>query len=215
MPAKLEIFFRMTWLFLKRFLNGIEELFQPVAEDRAAVYGEIGKKCVENGNINEAVSSLGTALELNSTDVEARYKLGLALLKKSAWDDAIDCFKKVIALHAAGFSKNGLKVGDVYYRIALCYDKKGEIDNAIENCKEALKAYPEHTEAHYRLGTLYDKRKMHERSVQSYQRAIELNPRKSKYYYSLGLAYDGTGNHTKAIDSFRQAMEAEETEAVA
>lgn len=215
MPAKLEIFFGMVWLFVKRFLDGIEELFQPAAEDRAAIYGRIGKKCVENGNINEAVSSLSAALELNATDVEARYKLGLALLKKSAWDDAIDCFKKVISLHAAGFSKNGLKIGDLYYRIALCYDKKGEIDKAMENCKEALKTSPDHTEAHYRLGTLYDKRKMHEYSVQSYQKAIDLNPRKSKYYYSLGLAYDGNGEHTRAIDSFRQAMEAEETEAVA
>ncbi len=210
MLAKAEILLRIIGLTVKRFLNWVEKAFQPTPGERAAIYGTVGKKCADRGQVAEAISSLKTAIGLAPSDMEAHYKLGLAYSRKGSWDEAIESYSKAIELKGENGRGNGLDMAAVHYRLALCQDKKADLDQAIKSCLESLKISPERAEVHYRLGSLHDRKKKHGQSIKAYHKAIELDPCRAKYHYSLGLAYDGDGQHEKAIDSFRHAMEAEE-----
>ncbi len=210
MLAKAEILLRIIGLSVGRFLSWVEKAFQPTPGERAAIYGMVGKKCADRGQVAEAIASLKTALDLTPSDMEAHYKLGLAHGKKGSWDEAIASYNRVIELKGENGNGNGLDISAVHYRLALCHDKKNDFDEAINSCRESLKISPERPEVHYRLGSLYDRKKNHGHSIKAYRKAIELDPNKAKYHYSLGLAYDSNDEHKKAIDSFRHAMEAEE-----
>ena len=109
MLAKAEILLRIIGLSVGRFLNWVEKAFQPTPGERAAIYGTVGKKCADRGQVTEAIASLKTALDLAPSDIEAHYKLGLAYGRKGSWDEAIASYTEVLKLK--GENGNGNVVG--------------------------------------------------------------------------------------------------------
>lgn len=210
MLAKAEILLRIIGLSIKKFLDWVEKAFQPTPGERAVIYGMVGKKCVDRGQVAEAIASLKTAIDFTPSDVEAHYKLGIAYSRKGSWDEAIASYTEALKLEGGNGRGNGLDTAAIHYRLAMCHDKKDNLDDAIKSCLESLEVSSERAEVHYRLGSLQDRKKKHGQSIKAYHKALELDPRRAKYHYSLGLAYDGNGQHEKAIDCFRHAMEAEE-----
>lgn len=212
MLAKGEIFLRVAGLAIAKFLNWVELMFKFSSQDRAAIYRVVGKKCIDRGNLDEAILSLKTAIDLNASnpDPENYFKLGLAHSKKGSWDDALESFGSSLEYFNGNHGGKDFDKAEIHYRIAVCYDKKDLIDEAIGSCRNSLEISSERAEVHFRLGSLYDKKKEHDRSIKAYKTAIEIDPQRAKYYYSLGLAYDAGGNHEDAIDSLRKAMEVEE-----
>jgi superkiller protein 3 len=212
MIAKVEIMIRMFGLAFKDFLEWIEQIFQPKPQVQAMIYSQVGKKYADKGQIDYALDSLKTAIELNPSDVEAYYKLGLVYIKEELWNDAISCYKKILSFEPRNIQSKNVDMAEVYYHLGWAYNKKGTINKAMDSYKKSLKFSSEQSEVCYRLGLLYDRRKMYKQAINVYEKAIELNPRTPKYYYSLGLTYDAKGDRKKAIDSFHKAMEAEEIE---
>ena len=61
MLAKIEILLQMLGLAFKRFLEGVEQLFQPRSLDRATIYSKVGEKYADRGQVDQAISSLKSA----------------------------------------------------------------------------------------------------------------------------------------------------------
>ena len=210
MEGRIEIVVFKLGLMVKKFLEWLEQMFQSEPREEAEIYSKVGKKCIDKGQLDKAMDSLKTAINLNPSDIGSYYKLGMVFIQKELWDDAIACYKKIIKL-GHGKTKSGDSNGkDIYLNLGLAYTKKNIINEAINSYKKSLKNYPEQPEVYYRVGLLYGRKKMFDRAIDVYERAIELSPQTAKYYYSLGLTYDSKGERTKAIDAFRKAMEIEE-----
>jgi tetratricopeptide (TPR) repeat protein len=84
--------------------------------------------------------------------------------------------------------------------------KKGFIEEAIKEYKEALRIKPGNQEALYNLGAVYHHKGMLDEAISFYKKAVQLNP----YYFlarsNLGVAYAEKGEYDRAIRELKGAV---------
>lgn len=141
MLAKIEILLQMLGLAFKRFLEGIEQLFQPKSLDQATIYSKVGEKYADKGRMDQAIVSLKTAIKLNPSGGGAYYKLGLAYSEKGLWDEAITCYKRILKLEPNGSQSTAFDKAEIYTRLGLAYNKKDMIDKAISSYRKSVKIF--------------------------------------------------------------------------
>lgn len=88
------------------------------------------------GSLDKAISEYVEVLKAAPEDAGAAFYLGSAYLEKGNADDAIEVFK-----HALLFAEGPL-LKDIYNGIGGSYMKKGQIEEAAANYREALKIDP-------------------------------------------------------------------------
>lgn len=201
MSAKLEILFATVAILVKKLLDWVEDLFKLKSNDEAKIYSQVGQKHADRGNLDDAISSLKKALELDPQDKEASFKLARSCAKKGLLDDAVVYYRKALG---------GRRDAEIHYHLGLIYSRKKNVNFAIDAYSKSIELGPEMPDAYFRLALILDGQKNHKDAIGLYEKAIALNPDESKYYYSCGLAYDADNQHEKAIECFRKAMETEE-----
>ncbi len=97
------------------------------------------------------------------------------------------------------------KTFGVNYRKAVhCFDTArdfetiGEIDNAINNYKEAIDKKPDYSDAFYSLGNIYLNLGKNNEAIEAYLGTIKHDPEHSDAFYNLGLVYQ---NQNKLQDA--------------
>jgi len=78
---------------------------------------------------------------------------------------------------------------EVHCMAGYDFERKGQLDQAIESYKKALEVWPEYAHAHYNLGHVYRRQKKLDLATQEFQRAIDGDPRYPGAHYNLGLLY--------------------------
>jgi tetratricopeptide (TPR) repeat protein len=79
------------------------------------------------------------------------------------------------------------------------YEKKGMLDEALSEFKQAIALDPDYARAHYNLATVYAEKERWDEAIREYTRAIELKPDYADTHNNLAVAYGVKGNHTLAI----------------
>ena len=95
------------------------------------------------------------------------------------------------------------------------FTKKGEIQQAIEYCRNLLMAEPADTKLHIRLGDLYldwhldvyQAKQYIDEAITEYQKAAEILIDNGEIYYKIGLALYYKGELDKAINYFNIAID--------
>lgn len=98
------------------------------------------------------------------------------------------------------------------------FRKTGNIQKAIEACKNAISEDENNTELHIKLGDLYMERHLDIRqarlyadeAVTEYQRALETSIDSSEIYYKIGIAFYYKRELDKAINYFKLALDRDE-----
>ena len=85
-----------------------------------------------------------------------------------------------------------------HYLLAVAYDQKGEIDEAIAKLEETKIIIPQDSGIAFQLGLLYWRKEDIEKSENEFKRAIDLSPDYSNARYMLGLVYSQKGERNKA-----------------
>ncbi len=86
-------------------------------------------------------------------------------------------------------------------------DKKtGYLQTAEVEMKEALRLYPQNTEAIFGLGELYTTTKQYDKALENYLLAREINPGDSKAVNNLGNTYFRMGDYQKAFETLKEAV---------
>lgn len=70
MWVKIEIFFHLFLDFIKKSFDWFEKAFRLAPKDQAAIYRKIGKKYVETRRVDEAISVLDKAKDINPQNAE-------------------------------------------------------------------------------------------------------------------------------------------------
>jgi tetratricopeptide (TPR) repeat protein len=132
-------------------------------------------------------------------DVESTTKEADALLNLGKYNEAIECYDKVIKInsnHAGAWNNKGLALGNLgkYNEAIECYDKVIEINSnhagAWNNKGQALGNLGKYNEA-----------------IECYDKVIEIDHDNADAINAKGLALDGLGNHTVAIPYYDKATE--------
>ncbi len=139
------------------------------------------------------------AVALRPESAGSRINLGLALMDKGRFDEAIACYRKAIELDPT------LAIAHSDLGIALL--DKGQTDLAIVSFRKAVELDPKDALAHDGLGDAQSEKGQLEEAIASYREAIEIEPKFAMAHNSLGFALVRNGQTDQAIASYRTAIE--------
>ncbi|MBI3397706.1 MAG: tetratricopeptide repeat protein [Deltaproteobacteria bacterium] len=125
--------------------------------------------------------------------------LGVAYANKKLYDEAIRHFKMAI--------RNGSGLQEVHhYNLALAYQDKGVIEEAVFEFTEAIKLKPDYADARYRLGILYKDMGMTEKAEAELKKAVEYVPDRDTFRNSLGNIYLLQKRYSLALEEYKMAL---------
>ncbi len=82
---------------------------------------------------------------------------------------------------------------NIHNNLGVIYQKRGEVERAIEEFKLAVIINPAYADAYFNLGNMYYQTQQWENTVQSYQKAVELNPNLWQAHQNLAALYSSQG----------------------
>lgn len=143
---------------------------------------------------NDAVKSLEMVLELEPTNEEAYYNLGMIAFKENNFIRAKECFLKTINLN------NEYK--EVYFDLASCFEALNEYENAIEFIDIYLETYPYNENAWYNRGVFLSAINKKEKALSSLDFALAINDKFAQAWFNKGIIVAELGRVHFALKCF-------------
>ena len=95
------------------------------------------------------------------------------------------------------------------------YGYAGQLSQAIDAYRQALRFNPQYEGGWYNLGVAYAKAGQYPRSIEAFRQCLHINPQSKEAWSNLGLVYNGAEQYPQAIDAFRQALQIDAQDAEA
>jgi tetratricopeptide (TPR) repeat protein len=86
------------------------------------------------------------------------------------------------------------------------FDELGLLQDAVEACRNTLRAKPDCALAHHNLGLAYGRLGRPRDAASEFEQALRINPTQTGTQYDLGVAYEEMGMLQEAIDAYRKAL---------
>ena len=102
-----------------------------VSDARVDEHRNLGIAFYKTGMLDEAMREFRRVTELRETDAEARFFIGLALMRQNRWPDAVQAFREVVAQPGARPA--------AYHNLAHALERLGRYDEARAALDGALK----------------------------------------------------------------------------
>ncbi len=140
-----------------------------------------------------------TTIGANPDCLLAQNNLGLRLLERERFDEAIVCFRKALEI-------GGDYCGLAHYNLALALAARGNREEAIAHYRKVLQVRPDYAEAHYNLGLALAGLGNLDGAMACFRKALKLNPRDAKAHKGLGAALASRGRLHEATTHYRKAL---------
>jgi protein O-mannosyl-transferase len=179
---------------------GAYELMQGKSEIRSPNGGPAGLLSGFGTRISALFRASGFGLRISYGAGCAAIVLCMALTRQQIgyWRDTEALFR-----HAREVTKNNYAVPA---NLGIVYSRRGQLDEAIREYREALRLNPFYALAHYNLGNALFQKGQVDEAIQHYQESIRLLPMYVEPYNNLGLALAQKGQTDEAIRQFKQAV---------
>jgi tetratricopeptide (TPR) repeat protein len=146
------------------------------------------------------------ALEMNPNDMDARYLLGVSLLREKSYKEALSHLIKVYPSRAGE--------AEINYNIGLAYAGAGELQKAFEHYRKvdeinAIEARDRfHLDmAFYNIGMSYQRDGKLDEALRAYQEAIQIDPEKASAYCAKGEVLYQKKDYNGALESLKRCRE--------
>ncbi len=124
--------------------------------------------------------------------------LGAARVQAAYWRDSETLWRHTIAITPDNFL--------AHYNLGCALYDEGRVDEAIAECREALRLNPDYADAHYNLGNALDHQGHTAEAIAEYREALRLNPNYADACYNLGNALYQQGRVVEAVALYRDAV---------
>jgi Flp pilus assembly protein TadD len=131
-----------------------------------------------SGDYDAAVRYFNAVIEARHDDADAHNYLGLAYLKQSRVEDAVDCF--VMATHFRP------TFAEAHYNLALAAQRRGEHREAAAHLERAISCRADYAEAHNALGVSALELGNPQQAAAHFEQAIALKPDYARARSNLG-----------------------------
>ena len=193
----------------------------------------VGQLAMSEGRYEAAISDFRQALQLDSTDIAARFRLGMALRKNRMFDEAMSQFETVAKVDAefpglalergllyetSGRSEEALKAfedalakaptdPDLMLRVGCGKVAAGRPKEAEALLRKVLEQRPMSAETHHCLGRaqLLESTNL-ALALRTLERAVELDPYRPEYYLYVGWAANEAGRIAVAEQALKKAL---------
>lgn len=149
---------------------------------------QAGKIYVRMGEPREAIEQFRKAIRLDPRFVEARHRLGAALLAQGDAADALRALRR-----ADSISSGYRKAYEIWYAEGQAMEQLGTPEDALRKYRDAAEARPNFAAAHNAAGKILLDRGDYEEAIRCFVRAIGIDPR-TEYVRNLQLAFSKKGS---------------------
>lgn len=155
---------------------------------------------LNNGNFDQAITSLNRSLSLNPDYYLAFNALGLAYSMKGNMQESIKYFQKCLAINPT-FSEARNNLGAVYQELGFLDKAEHEFRIAAKDMNYNSRELP-----YYNLARLYMAQEKLQEALEFVQKTLEINKDMAMAYNLKGLIHEKSDDFDQAIESYSQAV---------
>lgn len=197
------------------------------------VYNNYGNLIRDEGRIKESIICYNKALDIDPDFFEGKVNLGFALALKGDYKGAIKFFEEAEVINSenlllyhywslvlsiqgqdeASFYKI-LKVltldpknSEAHISLAMFFEKKGQIDNAIKEINKAMETKTLNYVDIHHLAVLYHYNGEYDNADKYLNKLIDMDSTNPKAWYNKGINFEEMGNYEEAEICFNKAVE--------
>ncbi len=148
----------------------------------ALLYLDFCRRSADECRLAEAEKYARKAVEIKPDFREAKNTLGVVLVHRKKYDEAIAVLQPLAEDILYQTPENA------WGNLGWAYLEKGDLDRAIEALRRSIAAQPDFCVGNYRLGLAYERKQSPAAAVEAYTRAVETDQPSCK---GLQDAYDG------------------------
>jgi len=153
-------------------------------------------------DIKKATSGNDSNVIFNKDSPDLYYSKGVIAENKKDYDNAIENFKKAIAL-----DENYV---DAYFELGnICYEK-GLYDLEIQVFEKATKLVPNNSDGFSYLASAYEDKGQYNSAIGAYKKVLEIKPDDKQAIYQLGILYLVQGDKDKASNLISSLLKIDE-----
>jgi len=152
-----------------------------------------------NDWIGKAAENCRKALALTPDIAEGHSCLGNVFNSQGKYRDAVDEFKKAVALDRSG--------DEPLRGVADAYEKLGDIASAESAYQQAIALRPQYWGGYNALGAFYFRQSRYPDAVRTIRRVIELAPENFQGYFNLGGVLLAQGQYSEAIAVLQRSIQ--------
>lgn len=150
------------------------------------------------GKLEEAITLLRQAIDLDLTTVSIRARLGLYLQEAGEIKESISLLQSAL--------KEDSYYTEAYNYLGVSFFRDGQLSQAEEAFKKALELDADYAMAINNLGNVYLAQKRYHEAIATYNKAIIADEQLASAYNGLGVAYYNQGDINKAYSSWKKAL---------
>jgi tetratricopeptide (TPR) repeat protein len=181
----------------EKALADVEEL-AGLRPDNADIRGELARLHTENGDNAKALDDYSAIIKMDPKDAAGYYNRGTFYL------DSLFDYDKAISDISEGLKLNPRP--DAYGARAVAYLGKGDTAKALDDCNDAIKAFPDSYEVFLARGVVYTITGDNDKAMADFNQAIKINPGYPEAYSRRGLLHAAKGDRDAALADFAQAL---------
>jgi len=133
-----------------------------------------------------------------SPTITIRKNLAFLFFKKAEYKNALPLFEYL--------TKKRPNVSDFHYRLAKCYEKTGNGENALTEYQKTLALKSSNYMAWEAMGNIYYLKKDWNKSIMSFKKALAHVPNSFSNLIKLGFAYNAIHNKLQATRYYKAAL---------
>jgi tetratricopeptide (TPR) repeat protein len=147
------------------YFSGVDQVISP---QKTSLYHVESRMHLDKNRPDSALISLTRALHEDPENIKIVIKIADLYYRKQSYDQAIDLLRNYV--HRATAEHN------VYYYLALCYDKKSNLQFALGYYYKALTANPYLLKAYVRIARVRTKQGLPYDALKALKKCLSINP---------------------------------------
>lgn len=121
---------------------------------------------------------------------DAMWRLKASLLQALGQrKEEVEAYKMALKAHYSDYN---------VYQLVRVYEKDGQLEPAVIELSQLIKATGQDAEAYQKRGAIYARQKKYKEALADYTRAIQIEPN-PRFYQERAEIYKSTGNHKAAL----------------
>ena len=165
--------------------------------DFPQAHEELGNALLAQNKPEKALESFKKTTELNPNNADAFIKLGKVFSALGRKEEADESYKSALALNPI----------QEQLATAMQHFTRGEVEEAEQICREALKKQPDDVNGLRLLASIASKMEQKEDAIVLLERAVELKPKFAGAWGDLAESYTEIESYGKALDAVQRVIQ--------
>jgi tetratricopeptide (TPR) repeat protein len=206
----------------KGFIHLLKEEYEPAIRDLTCaaelkptypdIHNALGIAHYFGGSREMAIEHFKRAVEINPEYLEARLHLAYTLLDRKNFAEGVFLLNEFNDLKTGEKTKidsTSVMMCNIHSSLGEMYEKKGELLEAQNEYRKALKQQPDFLDVRLKLARTFAKLELFEESHREFDRILKSNNEYLEAHMELGMLYRKEGKYEEARKQWEACLKSE------